>query len=215
MSYRLSEAPGDFPGDAHTRLYTVSPVAGRCWRTVMRGALTALAVLFNALYYRPPGCPGDMAAPPGTPTQFVASAPASSGFRLDEISSSNSARGKTGTISTSPICSPMVTMDGGVTWNISGTIPDLRLVETTAFIPPLDARLAVLAILSHLVLILATITFRMRTCGRTLPSTAFPMGHIYIMANARLIRIFGPPKSPIVVQYTGPPCAYSKRWHCS
>ena len=102
----------------------------------MRGALTALAVLFNALYYRPPGCPGDMASPPGTPTQFVASAPASSGFRLDEICSSNCLRGKTGTFLTSPNLSPMVTMDGAITWNISGTIPDLRLVETTAFIPP-------------------------------------------------------------------------------
>ena len=181
----------------------------------MRSALVALVVLYGAPTNRPPGPPGVMASPPGTPTQFVASAPASSGFRLDEICSSNCLRGKTGTFLTSPNLSPMVTMDGAITWNISGTIPDLRLVETTAFIPPLDARLAVLAILSHLVLILATITFRMRTRGRTLPSTTFPMGHIYIMANVRLIRIFEPPKSPTVVQYTGPPCAYSKRWHCS
>ena len=77
-----------------------------------------------------------MASPPGMPTQFVASAPASSGFRLDEICSSNCLRGKTGRFLTSPNHSPMVTMDGAITWNISGTIPDLRPVETTAFTPP-------------------------------------------------------------------------------
>ena len=61
MTYRLPEAPGDFPGDAHTRLVRlVRLVAERCWRTVMRGALVALAVLSNALYYRPPGLPGDI-----------------------------------------------------------------------------------------------------------------------------------------------------------
>ena len=102
----------------------------------MRSALVSLVVLCNALTNRPPGLPGDMASPPGMPTQFVASAPASSGFRLDEICSSNCLRGKTGRFLTSPNHSPMVTMDGAITWNISGTIPDLRPVETTAFIPP-------------------------------------------------------------------------------
>ena len=64
----------------------------------MRGALVAFAVLFNTLTYEPaPGPPGDMAALPGMPTQLVATAPTSTAFRLDETSSSNSARGKTGT----------------------------------------------------------------------------------------------------------------------
>ena len=102
----------------------------------MRSALVSLVVLCNALTNRPPGLPGDMASPPGMPTQFVASAPASSGFRLDEICSSNCLRGKTGRFLTSPNHSPMVTMDGAITWNISGTIPDLRPVKTTALIPP-------------------------------------------------------------------------------
>ena len=55
MSYRLSEAPGDFPGDAHTRLYTVSPVAERFCARTMRSALVSLVVLCNALTNRPPG----------------------------------------------------------------------------------------------------------------------------------------------------------------
>ena len=55
-------APAASPGDAHTRLASTKVSAEtlvcdlkRCWRSVMRGALVALAVLSNALYYRPPG----------------------------------------------------------------------------------------------------------------------------------------------------------------
>ena len=48
-----------FPRDAHTRLYTVSPVAERCCARTMRSALVSLVVLCNALTNRPPGLPGD------------------------------------------------------------------------------------------------------------------------------------------------------------